>query len=142
MRQMFAEHEVAEDFDHARVSEAAPDVLRHLNRFYGTRHDLKRLPDVYRFLMEAVTVFSRQHRTNMALLDSPDSVRDVIHRALVTSIARIKKTGSSQPYSLASKFCHFLLPETFTIFDDQAPTSIAMWRYFAFECEDEARARD
>ncbi len=43
---------------------------------------------------------------------------------------------------LSSKFLHFLLPDTFAIFDDQAATSIAMWRYFAFRCEAEAGASD
>jgi hypothetical protein len=90
--------------------------------------------------MEAVIVFGRRHSTTMTLLDSSDTVRDEIHAVLVSSIARIKGTGSKRPYSLASKFLHFLLPDTFAIFDDQAAASIAMWRYFAFECEVEGRA--
>ena len=118
-----------------KVSDESADLLRHLNRFYATRHDLKHLPDVYRFLMEAVTIFRHDHGVNARLLECSDSVRDAIYRVLVTSIEKIKRTGSKQPDSLASKFCHFLLPDTFAIFDDQAAASIEMWRYFAFNCE-------
>jgi hypothetical protein len=142
LRQRFAEHEVAEDFDDATVSEESAELLRLLNSFYGTRHDVKHLPAVYRILMKAVTGFRRDHQTDAAILDSSEFVRDDVHRVLTGSIARIKETGSNQPYALASKFCHFLLPDTFPIFDDQAAASIAMWRYFAFECEVEAKARE
>jgi hypothetical protein len=142
LRQRFAEHVVGEDFDDVTGSEESAKLLRHLNRVYGTRHDVKHLPAVYRFLMGAITGFRRDHPTNAALLDSSDSVRDDVHCVLASSIARIKETGSNQPYSLASKFCRFLLPDTFPIFDDQAAASIAMWRYFAFECEVEAKTRE
>jgi len=115
MRQAFAEHKVADDFDVVAVSEESAEILRHLSGFYGTRHDLKHQPDVYRILMEAVAVFGRRHRTTMTLLDSSDAERDEIHGVLVSAIARIKGIGSKQPYSLASKFLHFILPTTFAI---------------------------
>ncbi len=140
MRQLFAEHEVAENPHGTTVSVHSDEILRHLNSFYATRLDLRHLGEAYRILMESVVVFRRDHRTTITLLGSSDSERDEIQRVLVSAIARITEAGSNRPYSLSSKFLHFLLPETFAIFDDQAATSIAMWRYFAFECEAESGA--
>jgi hypothetical protein len=95
LRQRFAEHEVGEDFDDATASEESTELLRLLNSFYVTRHDVKHLPAVYRILMKAVTGFRRDHHTNAAILDSSDSVRDDVHRVLTSSIARIKGTGAT-----------------------------------------------
>jgi len=37
---------------------------------------------------------------------------------------------------------HFIFPKSFVIYDSQAATSIAMWRNFAYECEDDTVAAE
>ena len=134
MRQNFAQLEVGERFDGLAVAERSEDVLRKLNSDYNTRHKVTHLPDVNRCLIATITAFLQTDGNTISLIDSCEWQRDEIHGALVNSLACAKRTGS-RPYSLVSKFLHFAMPDTFAVFDDQAATSIAMWRFFAFACE-------
>jgi hypothetical protein len=50
----------------------------------------------------------------------------------------IKNAGFSRPYSLATKFLHFMLPNTFAIYDSQAARTIDAW--WGSVCSGEAQS--
>ncbi len=55
------------------------------------------------------------------------------HAKIVSNALRSIGAGAKKrPYSLATKYLHFLLPDLFVIYDSQAAMSIWMWSLFAY----------
>jgi hypothetical protein len=120
-------------FDSGSQFELGPveRTLGELNRRYKTRFALRNLPVLAHTLVTALQGEPWcAARRRPELVQEADEGRDhvrLVHRVLAgcCEIAR--------PYSLVTKFLHFLFPAGFPIFDAQAAASIQMWGYFAFE---------
>ena len=102
-------------------------LLRKLNGTYKTRCSGQSLPEVNRCLIREVDNFSRSHPAGLGLLLSTDEERESLGDLLVRTMQTIKNAGFSRPYSLATKFLHFMLPNTFAIYDSQAARTIDAW---------------
>jgi len=143
-RHGFATLNIGPEFEPDAVRTRCEKLLGDLNRDYKTRHDLVYIPGLNQSLIETVVDLVTEGARGLQLLDSSVAERKSLAEHLVSCIrkanerARIVATNkrSKRPYSLSTKFLHFAMPDTFAIFDDQAAQSIAMWRYFAFACEE------
>jgi hypothetical protein len=69
--------------------------------------------------------------SRLNLLQQSEDRAVEIARLVPNVMDRIRTTGAKRPYSLTSKFLHFLFPELFVIDDSQAALSIWMWSLFA-----------
>jgi hypothetical protein len=118
---------------------AAPDfgdeslsLLYALNGFYATRYSRRLLPEVNKVLVGAVAGVAGSDGGQTDLLASTEQQRTAMRDLVVGSLQAIERTGLPRPYSLMTKFIHFVMPHTFAIYDGQAATSIAAWAACAF----------
>jgi len=93
------------------------------------------LPIANDIVLDAVTNLYRKDGTNFRLLSSSDSERSAIESMMIECLAAIRRAGCARPYSLTSKYWHFLLPEAFPIYDKQVASAIETWSRAAFDCQ-------
>jgi hypothetical protein len=138
-RQRFAQLKFGLSFDEKAISQSL-ELLRLINDMYNATQRFDRFADVNNCLVETMTRIS-QEGSPIALLDGATHEREQLSKAITHVLACIKRKQQERgekpytPYSLVSKFLHFARPDSFVIVDAHAATSIAIWRFFAFECE-------
>jgi hypothetical protein len=108
------------------------DLFDKLNADYRARYDRKYLGPACTAIIDCIPE-SAWH-SNLFELSPVEA--DAIAEVVRSIVSEIGKTLGKHPYSLATKFLHFLFPDLFVIFDSQAISSIGMWSYFALD-EDE-----
>ncbi len=137
-RKRFAELISSKSFDTREFELESLSLLGRLNATYRTRHKRERLPDANRCLISAVIAFSHSSGMQTELVASTDAERNAMSTLVVNCMEAIRRTGSPRPYSLATKFLHFLMPNAFAIYDSQAAASITAWRRSTFGRDDRA----
>lgn len=147
MREGFAKIPTGARFRADVAPEATLSLLDEVNRRYNTHHDRDLLPGTNDCFREVIEEHLQRRSTSPHLLECAAEDRKDLHRTICDAVklARADSTWKKvpkRPYSLATKFFHFLFPDTFAIVDEQAASSIASWRFFAFECEVPAKANE
>lgn len=127
-RQQF--HELRSQLKNSRAM-ALENAIMHfgkLNGDYGTRFDLDHLEVACKAIVDSIP----DSAWHSGLFDL-DHEQVVEHASLVSEVLRtIGATAKKRPYSLTTKYLHFLFPDLFVIYDSQAAKSIWMWGLFAY----------
>ena len=111
-------------------------ALRQLNAWYGTRFKSEDVPRLRDELLGVLWQSDWLLAAPPVLFDLPDDRLPAIVGLVTSVLQRAKAEGMKRPYSLVTKFLHFVFPTTFAIYDSQAAKSIAMWAVFAFDEDD------
>jgi hypothetical protein len=143
MRQRFAQTRAGLLTGDDAARGEAIELLGYLNGVYRTR-----FPPVY--VPAACNAILGQLPPNMDTNDlfgcsggQAAAIAEIVPRALAATWEVISTTAidpnkrPSKPYSLTTKFLHFLFPELFVIYDAQAWASVWMWGLFAIDEEGE-----
>jgi len=138
-RSCFEELRGIREPDTPEFESGALPLLRKLNSTYKTRCSVQSLPEVNRCLIRELNNLSRSHPAGLDLLTSVGEEREYLGNLLVHAMQTIKSAGFSRPYSLATKFLHFMLPNSFAIYDSQAARTIDAW--WASVCTADAHAK-
>lgn len=109
--------------------------LHGLNRDYRTRHSRPaELPRLYEELVAGVEEVGWWKGSPLQLLSCSDDEVPVISGVVEGVLARVvawPDRPGVRAYSLITKWLHFLLPDTFAIFDWQVAASIQSWSNLA-----------
>lgn len=117
-----------------RVETEAFHLLRELNADYRTRFDIRHLETAGRVILTSVDQPLRSQELFALSDDEAGQVAD----QLPDIISGIAEKSGKRPYSLITKYLHFLFPALHVIYDSQAAQSAWMWSLFAFEDENPA----
>jgi hypothetical protein len=116
------------------------DVLGRLNYGYRTRCKLSAL---YQFGDVVASLLEKQgwwQQTPPALFGSSDLDAQTLASVPLAIISEMADRKLPRPYSLSTKYLHFLFPDSFPIYDQRAAASIQAWAYFAVSDRDAAWA--
>jgi hypothetical protein len=127
------------------VSEQAAEMLRVLNANYRTRHTLDQLPIAADIVVMNIPKAAWDARlTDLSEEEAQEfgeMVPAMIRKIYQAVTQKFGNKGARRPYSLLTKYLHFLMPDLFVIYDAQAAMSIRMWSLFALGHENPASRR-
>ncbi len=102
-------------------------MFEKLNRYYNTRHKADHLRPACNTILDRIP----RDATNLNLFDLSDDGVPALGNTVTQALVEIGASGQKCPFSLATKFLHFLFPDLFVIYDSQAAYSVWMWSLFA-----------
>jgi hypothetical protein len=127
MRQEFSEIRWLVAQEAGSIRSRAVDRLERLNRDYRTRHPREDLPVLLDTSTELLARRGWQANEPPPLLGCTPADSDAIGGFLFELMSALAPKVRRRPYSLATKWLHFLFPESFPIYDAQAAGSIYQW---------------
>lgn len=131
----FLAEDVSESVDQALI------MLRYLNGAYRTRASVTQLGVLATEAVAAVRRLGWWTGKAPNLLEATNEEAYAVSNLVPAVLRKVSERGARKAYSLLTKFLHFVLPETFVIYDSQAANSIGMWSLFAFHDDVQSQRR-